>query len=87
MKLYNVRVEVELVVLAESKEEADKVASRVWKDEEPEYYSAQEMSFYPGSWDEKCLPFISSKAEEEYEDLTIGDCIKNGFAPKMRVKK
>jgi hypothetical protein len=78
-KLYNVNVLYDIVVLAESEEEAKEEARFSMKEiDNPTVVQAKEMSYIPSGWDKKCLPWGG------IDDVNIGDLIEKGAAPKLK---
>ena len=76
-KLYVVSTELEVIVFAESKDEAERVASRLQSYDILQGdlgWAAQEMCWLPADWDLDCNPFGES-------DSTIGELIEAGAAP------
>jgi len=74
MKLWNVTVEDELVVYAETKEEAEEFAADVVRGRDYDSHDlgssayAREFTHLPGGWDENAIPWGDRGARE----LTIG---------------
>lgn len=81
--LYAVKIEIEVLVLAESRKEARETAEGMWSEirgnEEASFY-AVEMSSMPNNWELDCLPY-GHMQDEEY-DRTVGGWIELGAAPR-----
>jgi len=74
--LYIVTLEAEVVVLAESREDAMKIADQISKfDFDLEAGLGTDLTYLPGDWDEGCIPFGES------EDKTIAEWVAAGAAP------
>jgi hypothetical protein len=80
-QLYNVELTREIVVLAESREEAERRALEADDDGDPDVH-AHEMTYYPGDWDDDCIPF--GDRDDEDPDRTVGKWIELGAAPKLK---
>jgi hypothetical protein len=86
-KLYTVVVETELVILAESANDAEQSAIRIisGSDYDPEAFDvspAVEMKRLPPGYNLNCLPWLSEEVEDEHDpEWTINDWIINGAAP------
>jgi len=78
-RLYTVTLSLELVVIAETEADAQRVALDVVTSgecmEEPEPTDAAELSYLPGGYDLDCLPYGGDR------DETIGELIEQGAAP------
>lgn len=74
-QLYIVRIETEVVVLAESPEDAEHEARYGHIDDEPEV-SAEPMRYMPGGWERGSLVYGAEGDQE------LGTLIDQGFAPK-----
>lgn len=83
-QLWIVTVQDEVVVLAESAEEAMKLAKKAKHDGtlNPEPESATPMTYMPCNWDSDCLPYGNASDAD-----TIGALIKDGRAPKYLGKR
>lgn len=82
-KLFVVRWEVEVVVLAESEEAAVDIAEGEAHDvllEQSEPEGACEMSHLPGGWDMDSLVYGCD------DDTPLGELIEAGAAPAYKVK-
>jgi hypothetical protein len=80
-KLYVVGAEIEALVLAESREEAEKIISGERLHDITSGgldWHAREMLWIPGDWDEECMPFGT---QEQGDEKTVGELIKAGAAP------
>ena len=75
-KLYTVTVETEIVVLADSPEDAEYDAEH-WAREGDFDVFAKEMAYLPDGWELGCLAYSS-----ESDDRTIGKLIEEGYAPE-----
>jgi hypothetical protein len=82
-KLFNVTLETELVVVAETVEEAEDIALRV-----PTYElgdsmaaNAHETTYLPDDWEEDALPFGENKGDD------IGQWISSGGAPALLAQR
>lgn len=80
-QLYTVEVVRELIVLADSVEEAGKLAQKAADHSVPGYH-VREMYYYPDDWDDDCIPF--GDYDEESPDRTVGKWSEMGAAPKLR---
>jgi hypothetical protein len=79
-KLWTVEVTNEIVVLAESREDAEREARKVSRlDMTPDYF-ASEMLSIPSGWHDEDVPY------GEHEK-TIDECIADGCAPRLRRKE
>ena len=79
-KLFVVTAEIEVIVLAESREEAEKITNeqRLHDVAQGELgWHAQEMTWIPADWDISCLPF----SDDQHDCQTIGELIDAGAAP------
>jgi hypothetical protein len=78
-KLYVVSVEAEMLVVAESAEQAKELAFKngefEWYQED---YRASEMTHMPAAWDEDSIPFGLS--DESEPDRTVGGWLAAGAA-------
>lgn len=75
-KLYTVTVESEIVVLADSPEDAEYNAER-WAREDSFDSFAKEMTHLPNDWDLESIPYNNYN-----EDKTIKMLIEEGCAPE-----
>lgn len=83
MRLFIVRVETEVVVVAEDEADAVKQAGRDWRDITDEYscdVTAREMTYLTNDADE--IPF--GRRDENDPDRTIQGWIDAGAAPKLK---
>jgi hypothetical protein len=80
MQLYNVKLSAELVVLAESPEEAEGIANRHRADEECFVADAKPMTRIPDQWDRDCMPY---RDRRNTIGGTLGELIDDGFAPDL----
>jgi len=76
-KLYTVTVETELVVLADSPEDAEYDAEH-WAREGDFDVFAKEMTYLPNGWEPKCIPY----GENNQDTRNIEELIKEGCAPE-----
>lgn len=80
-RLYNVTIEAEIVVLAESRREAETIASQISiSDLDPWNETARDFSYMPSDWDEDSIPFGSE--DPANIDKTVGEWLKDGAAPE-----
>lgn len=77
-QLYTVTLTAEVVVLAESPEDAKSVARRYWRDEDPDAW-ADEMRHVPGDYDDATTVYVRDGVGP-----TLGDCLARGLAPRMK---
>ena len=77
-QLYVVDVSATVVVLAESLEEAERIAERRRADEETWDCYAVELQQLPPLWDLGEVPYSS------HGNATIGELIESGHAPKWK---
>ena len=77
-KLYVVTITTEVVVAAESLEDAKKVV-RLGVDDQPEF-AVQPMRYLPGAWERESIVYGNRGAVEQ--DRTVGDWIALGAAPE-----
>jgi hypothetical protein len=80
MQLYNVKLSAELVVLAESPEEAEGIANRHRADEKCFVADAKPMTRIPDQWDRDCIPY---RGRRNAIGGTLGELIDDGFAPDL----
>ena len=82
MKLWNVSIEYEIIVVAEDSDEAEEIAERVARkmDDEP-FVHASSMSYYPAGDTDKCIPY----GEDDTPSLTIGEWKKRIATEKEAV--
>jgi hypothetical protein len=80
-RLFTVSFETEVVVLADSQEQAEKIAQRSVRSIDADQWdaSASPMSCMPGGWDGGCIPFGAGDPQEP--DRTIAEWIERGAAP------
>jgi hypothetical protein len=81
-KLFVVSTELEVVVLAETKEDAEKLVNheRISDLAQGDLgWHAQPMMWMPGDWDTSCLPF---GGDDNTDCQTIGELIEEGAAPE-----
>lgn len=86
-KLFVVTTEVELIILAEDRAEAEKVADSAMARDygvTPGSWTAQPMTYIPGDWDTACVPFEKNKYDGNDNLLTIAELIEQGHAPEYR---
>jgi hypothetical protein len=78
-KLWTVEVSSEVVVLAETRDEAEKEARKLsGLDTGDSEYTAREMTSIPCGWEGDCVPY-------GYDvEKTIDECIAEGLAPCLR---
>lgn len=84
-RLFNVTIETEIVVLADSKEQAEKIAVRVSKDylTSYDYYThASVLTYLPADTTESDCPFADKYTDVDENGKTIGDWLKDGAAPE-----
>lgn len=81
VKLYVVAIETEIVVVADSEEEAEKIAMSQQLDLDGWSYQARDLTDLPGSWDDTSIPF--GYCESDDPDRTVGEWIARGAAPKL----
>jgi hypothetical protein len=81
-KLYVVTIETEILVVAESEEEASEVAEESLRDIDNDQWdkNARPMLFLPHDWEEGSIPFGDRDPSDP--DRTIGGWIKAGAAPE-----
>lgn len=81
LKLYTVTLSAEIVVLAESKEEAEDIALH-GSDDAIDHLDAdaQPMGHMPSDWDGSEIPF--GECDEDAPDRTVGEWIELGAAPE-----
>lgn len=85
MKLYKVHIEYETVILAQSKEAAEKDATyslRYEIDDDPETVFADEIkttSDLPQGWNPQCRPW----GEKDPHDRTIGEILSANVSGEM----
>jgi hypothetical protein len=80
MQLYTVKLSAELVVLAESPEEAEGIANRHRADEECFVADAKPMTRVPDQWDRDCMPYRNRR---NTIGGALGELIDDGFAPEL----
>lgn len=78
-KLYTVTVETELVVLADSPEDAEYNAEH-WAREGDFDVFAKEMTYLPNGWEPEALPY--GKFDDDTPEKTIEQLIEEGCAPE-----
>lgn len=81
-KLYTVSISHEVVVIAESEDEAREAAEQAWRDVS-EYdldMTPIEMSYLPSGWDGRELPY---QANDDLPEQTVDQWIEAGAAPKL----
>jgi len=78
-KLYTAKVEIDLVVIADDKDEAKIVALNSFKDECFPYIDVEEMNDLPGDWELNCIPY--GKSDQNDPDRTVEGWINVGAAP------
>lgn len=74
-QLWHVTMATDLLVLAETAEEAEGIAERHRAEQRFEAEPARPMDHFPVDWDEDCLPYGDT-------NMTIGDHITAGHAPR-----
>lgn len=79
-QLYVVELLQELVVVAESKQEAEALARDA--DYDTPSVSATELCFLPADWDLDCIPW--GEQDDSNPDRTVGEWIELGAAPRYR---
>ncbi len=80
-QLFTVEIATDAVVLAESREEAEKIAQSIRLYEPSDFsYIADQMTFFPYGWDGKAFPYGT------VDDQTIDQLIEQGAAPLLRKK-
>lgn len=80
-RLYNVTVEAEIVVLADSQQEAEKIAARLSRfDMDPWDTTARDFSHMPNDWDKDSIPF--GDEDPANPDKTVGEWLEDGAAPE-----
>lgn len=57
MRIYNVTIETEIAVVADSPEEAEEIALEEMRDIDEWDASAAPMTYLPGDWDADSIPF------------------------------
>ena len=80
LKLYTVTLSAEIVVLAESKEEAEDIALLHLDVIDHLDADAQPMGHMPSDWDGSEIPF--GERDEDAPDRTVGEWIELGAAPE-----
>jgi hypothetical protein len=81
-RLFTVSIEAEVVVLAESQEQAEEIAQKAAgtiDGDQWEASPASPMTCMPGGWDGECIPFGDGDPQEP--DRTIAQWIERGAAP------
>lgn len=80
-KLFTVTVETEVVVLAESQEEAEDLAKTDFRDLDVSDFSfvGSNMRYLPGDWETYSIPF--GLKEDSHPDRTVQEWIDLGAAP------
>lgn len=80
-RLYNVTIETEIVVLAESRFDAEKIASRIPHQEAHLWdVTAREFSHMPTDWWDNSIPF--GNEDPVNPDKTVGEWLEDGAAPE-----
>lgn len=87
-RLYNVTIELEVVVIAGSDREAEQGARDAVQSGDIDVYDAaihaQPMVYYPGGWEDDSIPF--GDREDADPDRTIKKWIEMGAAPDLKEK-
>lgn len=86
VKLYTVELAVELIVIAESEDDAILQVQRMSSLDVPkaEIDSVSETSWLPSDWDEDAIPF--GKSDPADPDRTIRQWAEMGAAPKLKLR-
>lgn len=81
-KLWSVEIVQDVVVLAETQEEAEKQARHAVNGPFSDFYfEAQELTSLPPEWDETCLPYAGEGSK------SIADYEREGAAPEYTKAK
>ncbi len=83
-RLYNVTIEAEIIVVAESQSEAEQAALHSFRDLDRAEFgaSAGVLRFFPCDWDEDAIPF--GYRDPDCSDRTVGEWIDMGAAPEYK---
>ena len=81
-RLYNVTVATDIIVVAESEDEAEELAIQALDDSDPEDFGASASTFthYPGGWSDGSIPF--GYRDPASPDRCVGGWIEIGAAPE-----
>lgn len=79
-QLYVVSIEAEIVVLAESEDQAEKLAKKAKRDVDDWDYRGKAMSHMPSGWEGDCVPFGLSEDSDPARD--IDGWVEAGAAPE-----
>lgn len=79
MQLYTASITIEVIVRADSPEQAQRIAEREWLNEtvDAHDFEVAPMTSIPGAWDADCYVYGDHK-----DDRTVSECIAAGEAPK-----
>jgi hypothetical protein len=82
MRLYNVVLSVEVVVLAENEDAASELAVESFDEIDPDSFDskARPMDSLPDGWDDKSIPLGDEDPEDP--DRTVEEWAKLGAAPR-----
>ncbi len=79
-RLFVVTIEVDTIVIAEDREEAESLAMEQRDDQDGWSSHAVPMSYFPADWEGDSIPF--GEADPEAPDRTVDQWIELGAAPE-----